>query len=86
MNPQTEAVMARYRGLKAQGLSGLQASHQTRLEFEGHLSPSDVPTGDNVPMTGNLCECGSPNETGRSQCAACRKRAYRERSRHGSGN
>ena len=50
------------------------------------VSPQNVPSGDIVPidnMTGkpDLCECGKANETGRSLCAACRKRAYRERSK-----
>ncbi len=33
--------------------------------------PTDVPT----------CECGKPKDGRHAKCAACRKRAYRERSR-----
>jgi hypothetical protein len=74
-------------------MSGLEASKVVLQEAQaGTLGVTQdvptpgVPTGDNVPidnMSGkpDVCECGKPNETGRSTCAACRKRAYRERSR-----
>ena len=38
--------------------------------------PPDVPT--DVPTT---CECGKPREGRYKSCSACRKRAYRERSK-----
>jgi hypothetical protein len=57
---------------------GRQTNTQAQAEkaYLASLSPQDVPTNN---MTGkpDLCECGRPNEVGRSLCAACRKRAYR---------
>lgn len=78
--------MGRYRELKSQGLSGLEASHQTRVEFEAGFVPTNVPVTD-VPteMSPPVQVCADcrvqPPEAGRSVCAACRKRAYRERSK-----
>lgn len=77
MTPHVQVVMARYRELKAKGLSGLEASYQTRVEFESGFVPTrSVPTADVL-----TCECGKPREGRYAKCSACRKRAYRERSR-----
>ena len=51
------------------------------------VSLQDVPTGDICPHVipaeelTPQCECGKPREGRYKKCAACRKRAYRERSR-----
>ncbi len=45
------------------------------------MSPSDVPTTPDVPTDVPTCECGKPREGRYKLCSACRKRAYRERSR-----
>ena len=52
--------------------------------FVDHLSPQIVPTPPpdvptDVPTT--ECECGKPREGRYKSCTACRKRAYRERSK-----
>lgn len=50
-------------------------------------SPSAVIVTQDVPTTVSLqgdvptCECGKPCEGRYKKCAACRKRAYRERSK-----
>ncbi len=90
MNPRTELVMDRHRALKAQGLSGLEASRVVLREAEAgtlgvkHESPQDVPTPtvptEYVPVPEN-CACGRKREPRRTVCAACRKKAYRERSK-----
>ena len=79
MTPHVQAVMDRYRELKAQGLSGLDASYQTGVEFESGF----VPSGDIVPVTQVVClMClKRPPEKGRGKCSACRKSTYRERSK-----
>jgi hypothetical protein len=64
---------------------GIQTNAQEDAEkaYLASLSPSDVPSGDNPVEMSPLCSgCSErPPETGRSLCAACRKRAYRERSK-----
>ncbi len=42
------------------------------------LSPPDVPTYRPVPEN---CACGRKREPRRTVCSACRKKAYRERSK-----
>src|SRR3990167_10238619 len=86
----TEAVMARYRALKGQGMDGLTASRVVRFGFVGDIPDPmlDVPTRADVPVgmspvvgVSPLCpQCKRrPIEAGRGQCSACRKKAYRGR-------
>ncbi len=45
------------------------------------MSPQTAPT-ESVPTTDvPTCECGKPREGRYKTCSACRKRAYRERSK-----
>ena len=87
MNPRTQLVMNRHRELKAEGLTGLEASRVVLREAEeGTLGVTkvvptlDVPT--NCPYTApveefRVCECGKPREGRYKSCSACRKRAQR---------
>jgi len=87
----TEAVMARYKALRAEGYDGLTASRVVRFEFVGDIPrlslqsvpTPNVPTGI-VPTTVTIegkppCEgCGMMPREGRYRlCSACRKKAYR---------
>ena len=55
----------------------------TRLYPNDGLSPVNVPTGDKLTDVPDLCpRCSErPPEKGRNVCSACRKAAYRERSK-----
>lgn len=81
----TALVMGRHRELKAE-MTGLEASRVVLHEAEGGTLgvTKDVPTStvptEYVPVPEN-CACGRKREPRRTVCAACRKAAYRERSR-----
>ena len=71
------------------GLVGLWPNDDTNKRTEPTMSPQDVPTPTDVPTgyvptpqsVAGLCECGRTRDGRHAKCAACRKRAYRERSK-----
>ena len=85
MNPRTELVMNRHRELKAQGLTGLDASRVVLHEAqEGTLGVTETVTQHGVTPAENvkLCNACKQEFSNRGDvCNACRQRAYRERSK-----
>ena len=87
MNSRTELVMGRYRTLKAEGLTGLEASRVVLKEAQEWTlgrdetpvtKPNNVTPVTKLPATRKQVTPGRPK---RYTDAAERQRAYRERSR-----
>jgi hypothetical protein len=81
MNPRTQLV--RHRELKAQGMSGLEASRVV-LQEAGTLGVTQTVTQHGVTPAENVkvCNaCGKKFSSRGATCNACRQRAYRGRSK-----
>ncbi len=81
MNPRTALVMDRHRELKAQGLSGLDASRVVLQEAQaGTLGVKQTVKPLAVKQAVlNTCECGNEIKGRGKKCSACYQKAYRER-------
>jgi hypothetical protein len=78
MNPRTQLVMDRHRELKAQGMSGLEASRVVLQEAQaGTLGANkgSLQTPANTVL--QTCACGKPTRPRGKDCWKC----YRERSK-----
>lgn len=84
----SEVKVPEYVSEMAKGALGYE---KTIVVFPDPNPPESITTtastGDDVPTTVSLhgdvptCSCGKPREGRYKSCAACRKRAYRERSK-----